>query len=107
MTIKCCNGAFTFTVAEIECAVRQNLPFVAIVADDQCWGITHSGHLKQFGEGVATQLGRIDFALLAQSMGARGQRINTVDELAPAIRQALDSREFTLLHVPTSGGNPH
>jgi len=101
------DGAFTFTVAEIECAVRQNLPFVAIVADDQCWGITHSGHLKQFGEGVATQLGRIDFALLAQSLGARGQRINTVDELVPAIRQALDSRELTLLHVPTSGGNPH
>jgi acetolactate synthase-1/2/3 large subunit len=101
------DGAFTFTVAEIECAVRQRLPFVAIVADDQCWGITHSGHLKQFGEGVATQLGRIDFALLAQSLGARGQRINSVDELVPSLRQALESREFTLLHVPTSGGNPH
>ena len=101
------DGAFTFTVAEIECAVRQNLPFVAIVADDQCWGITHSGHLKQFGEGVGTQLGRIDFALLAQSLGARGQRINTAEELAPAIRQALDSRQFTLLHVPISGGNPY
>src|SRR5262249_41383713 len=28
------DGSFTFTVAELECAVRQKLPFVAIVADD-------------------------------------------------------------------------
>ncbi|MBI3208292.1 MAG: thiamine pyrophosphate-binding protein [Candidatus Solibacter usitatus] len=100
------DGAFTFTVAELECAVRQNLPFVALVADDQCWGITHSGHLRQFGQGIATQLGAIDFAALAESLGARGIRIDSAAALAPAIREALALPRVTVLHVPISGGNP-
>ena len=29
------DGSFTFTVAELECAARQTLPFVAVVADDE------------------------------------------------------------------------
>jgi len=100
------DGAFTFTVAEIECAVRQNLPFVAIVADDQCWGITHTGHLKQFGEGLATQLGSIRFDLLAQSMGAQGLRVERPDEIPAALRKALGSNAVTILHIPIVGGNP-
>lgn len=100
------DGAFTFTVAELECAVRQKLPFVAVVADDQCWGITHSGHLKQFGEGIATQLGSIRFAQLAESMGARGISVDTKDELAAALRESIGRREVTVIHAPISGGNP-
>jgi len=100
------DGSFTFTPAEIECAVRQRLPFTAIVADDRCWGITHSGHLRQFGKGIATQLGEIRFDLLAQSMGARGERINTVERIAPALRECLASNQVSVLHVPVAGGNP-
>ncbi len=100
------DGAFTFTVAEIECAVRQKLPFVAVVADDRCWGITHSGHLKQFGQGIATNLGPIRFDLLAESMGARGVRVGSAQEIAPAIRSGIASGEVTVIHVPISGGNP-
>lgn len=100
------DGAFTFTVAEIECAVRQKLPFVILVADDQCWGITHSGHLRQFGKGLATQLGAIDFPKLAESLGARGVSVIDAAQIAPAIREALAQPTVTLLHVPTSGGNP-
>lgn len=100
------DGAFTFTVAEIECAVRQKLPFVAVVADDRCWGITHSGHMKQFGQGIGTNLGPIRFDLLAESMGARGVRVNSAAEIAPAIRSGIASGEVTVIHVPISGGNP-
>ncbi|MCC6588529.1 MAG: thiamine pyrophosphate-binding protein [Bryobacterales bacterium] len=101
------DGAFTFTVAEIECAVRHRLPFVAIVADDRCWGITHSGHLKQFGEGVATELGSIDFATLAQSLGARGVQLTSADNLDATLAEAIAGHEVTIIHVPISGGNPH
>jgi acetolactate synthase-1/2/3 large subunit len=100
------DGAFTFTVAEIECAVRQKLPFVAVVADDRCWGITHSGHLRQFGRGISTELGEIRFDDLARSMGARGERIESPARIAPAIREAIASGEVTVLHVPIVGGNP-
>src|SRR5581483_2570506 len=55
------DGAFTFNVADLECAVRQNLPFVAIVADDQGWGITRTGHVRQFGQAISSSLGPIAF----------------------------------------------
>ena len=100
------DGAFTFTVAEIECAVRQKLPFVAIVADDRCWGITHAGHLRQFGHGIGTQLGEIRFDDLARSMGARGERIESAARVGPAIREGIKSGQVTVLHVPIVGGNP-
>jgi acetolactate synthase I/II/III large subunit len=100
------DGAFTFTVADLECAVRNNLHFVAIVADDQCWGITHSGHMRQFGQGLATQLGRIDFMGLAHALGAQGLTATQPADIGPLLEQALRAPAVTVLHVPISGGNP-
>jgi acetolactate synthase-1/2/3 large subunit len=100
------DGAFTFTVAEIECAVRQKLPFVAIVVDDLGWGITRTGHLRQFGEAISSSLGPIAFDRLAQSLGACGTVARSPGEIAPAIRQAIDSGVVTVIHVPVVGGNP-
>ena len=100
------DGAFTFTVAELECAVRQKLHFVAIVADDQGWGITRAGHQKQFGEPIASSLGPIDFARLAESLGARGVTAHRSGEILPHLRNALAKEDVTVIHVPVIGGSP-
>ena len=100
------DGAFTFNVAEIECAVRQGLNFTAIVADDLGWGITRTGHLKQFGETIASSLGPIRFDRLAESLGAHGERVERPDAIAPALERALGQKSVTVLHVPVVGGHP-
>ncbi|HVX65424.1 MAG TPA: thiamine pyrophosphate-binding protein [Bryobacteraceae bacterium] len=100
------DGSFTFTVSELECAVRQRLPFVAVVADDQGWGITRAGHLRQFGEAISSSLGPIAFDRLADSLGARGLAVTRAEDLAPAITQALSQPAVTVIHVPIVGGNP-
>jgi acetolactate synthase-1/2/3 large subunit len=100
------DGAFTFTVADIECAVRQKLPFVAIVADDQAWGITRTGHLKQFGEPISSRLGPIAFDLLARSLGAEGVRVSRPAEIARELKRAIGRDAVTVIHVPVVGGNP-
>lgn len=100
------DGAFTFTVAELECAARQNLPFVAIVADDQKWGITNTGHQRQFGEAISSALGPIAFDRLAESLGARGVRITDPARIKPELQRAIAARAVTVLHVPIVGGNP-
>lgn len=100
------DGAFTFTVAEIECAARQGLSFVAIVADDEAWGITQAGHIRQFGEAITSSLGPIDFVRLAQSLGARGVRATSEEEIHAELMRGLDSKGVTVIHVPIVGGSP-
>jgi acetolactate synthase-1/2/3 large subunit len=100
------DGAFTFTVAELECAVRQKLHFVAIVADDQAWGITQSGHLKQFGHAISSSLGPIAFDRLADSLGAHGASAGTPASLLAEIQRALKTRQVTVIHAQIVGGNP-
>ena len=100
------DGAFTFNVADLESAARQNLPFVAIVADDQGWGITRSGHVRQFGEPIASSTGPIAFDRLAASLGARGVRAETPAELTSALRQAMSAAELVVIHAPILEGSP-
>jgi acetolactate synthase-1/2/3 large subunit len=100
------DGAFTFNVADLECAVRQKLPFVAIVADDQGWGITRAGHVKEFGKPLASTLGSIAFAKLAESLGARGVTATTPERITAEIERGLSMNEVTVIHVPIIGGNP-
>jgi acetolactate synthase-1/2/3 large subunit len=100
------DGAFTFGPAELECAVRQRLPFVAVVADDQAWGITRAGHEAKYGEAISSTLGPIDFVKMAEAFGARGVLARSEDEIGAAIRGGIDSGEVTVVHVPIVGGNP-
>jgi len=100
------DGAFTFNVADLESAARQKLPFVAIVADDQGWGITRLGHIERFGAPVASSLGPIAFDQLAVSLGARGVRVTTPGQIATELRRAMDEPAVTVIHVPIAGGNP-
>jgi len=100
------DGSFTFTPAEIECAVRQGLPFVVIVADDQSWGITKTGHVRDFGKAVTSSLGPIDFVKLAEAFGARGVRAESPEEISRALDEALGESTVTVIHVPIVGGNP-
>jgi acetolactate synthase-1/2/3 large subunit len=100
------DGAFTFAPAEIECAARQRLPFVAIVADDQAWGITRAGHEAKFGEAISSTLGPLDFVKMAEAFGARGVKAETPNAIREAVSAGLASREVTVIHVPIVGGNP-
>lgn len=100
------DGSSTFTIAEIETASRQELPFVMVIADDESWGITLTGHEKKYGRGITSELGKIDFVMLARSLGALGVRVDTPEGIEPAIREALDAPQPTIIHVPIVKGNP-
>ena len=101
------DGAFTFNVADLESAARQNLPFVAIVADDQGWGITRSGHVRQFGAPIASSLGPIAFDRIANSLGCRGVRAETPVELTSALREGMTASEVVVIHAPIIAGGPN
>ena len=88
------DGAFTFNLSDLESAVRQKLHFVAVVADDQGWGIMKAG------------LGPIDFAKVAEGLGAGAVTVKRREEIRPALARALGERAVTVIHVPIVGGAP-
>ncbi|MDP6777828.1 MAG: thiamine pyrophosphate-binding protein [Candidatus Latescibacteria bacterium] len=101
------DGSLTFTVAELECAARQKLGFVVLLADDQAWGIALSGHLQRFGRSLAGELGPIRFDQMAESFGARGLRVESPGGIEPALREGLVITDRpTLLHVPVVRSDP-
>ena len=94
------DGAIGFTIAELEIAVRHEVPIVVVVADDEAWGIVASGQKQSLGHPIASLLGPVDYAKVAQGFGARGVIANTPQELTAAVRQAFSSRRPTLIEVP-------
>lgn len=100
------DGAATFTLTELECAVRQQLPFVMIVADDESWGITESGHLQRYGKAMSSTLGPVDFAAVARGLGALGGRVSSKSDLVDSLCRGLEESVPTLVHVPIAGGMP-
>ncbi len=100
------DGSFTFTVAELECAARQGLPFVAVVADDRRWGISASGQTQRYGRPLYSTLGPTRLDLVAEGFGCIGVRIERREQLEPQLRSALTADRPVVLHVQIVPGGP-
>ncbi len=106
------DGAMGFHPQEIETAVRNNLSPIYVVACDKQWGMvkmTQQFTLKPLKtiikkslgphETINADLGEIRFDLLAQSMGAHGERASTPAEFRGALERALKSGRCAVIHV--------
>jgi acetolactate synthase-1/2/3 large subunit len=100
------DGAVGFSIAEFASASRQGIPFVAVVADDRAWGIVVSGQRRAYGCTVASELGSIDYARVAEGLGAQGIRVERPEEIAGAVEWGFESGRPTLVHIPIAGGGP-
>jgi len=102
------DGAFGFTITELESAVRQRLPFVAVVANDSAWGIVVSGQRSAYGEEgiISSRFGTIRFDRIAEALGANGVRIEEPEELAAAIKRGFEEDLPTVIDVPISIRGP-
>ena len=94
------DGAIGFTIAELEIAVRHQVPIVVVVGDDQAWGIVASGQKRSLGEPIASLLGPVDYAKVAQGFGARGVLVENPQDLTTATRQVLADGRPTVIEVP-------
>jgi len=111
----CCiigDGAMGFHPQEVETAVRNGLRAIFLVVCDKQWGMVKMNQQfalkpiktlirKSLGpdETIKADLGEIRFDLLAQSMGAHGERVADARELKPAIERALASGGPAVIHV--------
>lgn len=83
------DGGFMMTVAELETAVRMRAPVLAIVVNNRLYGTIRAHQERHFpGRVIGTELGSPDFARLAETMGARGYRVERVIDMRLVLEEA-------------------
>ena len=72
------DGGMGMTLAEVETAVREGAQVIAIVFDNEQYGMIHAHQVREGSPtSPGTDLGPIDFAAAARACGARGVRVDT------------------------------
>ncbi len=94
------DGGMGMTMAEVETAVREGAHVVAIVFDNERYGMIR-GYQDRQGSltAPATDLGPVDFAAAARACGARGVRVDGDAAFEPALRTALAASGPTVIQL--------
>lgn len=95
----CGDGGFATTMNELETAVREGAHPIAVVLDNQRYGAIATQQLKEQRPTRTTDLGPVDFAGVARAHGALGFTVNSESEFQPALREAITSRQASVIHV--------
>jgi acetolactate synthase-1/2/3 large subunit len=100
--VACCgDGGFLMTGQEIETALRYGAAITVVVFRNRLHG-TIAMHQKQaLGRTAGVEIGEVDLAGYARSLGAEGHTVRDPDGLAPAMEAALASDTVTLIDVVT------
>lgn len=95
------DGAFGFNAMEIDTAVRHKAPVLIVVANNGAWQIEVHDQTMTHGKVVGTRLQFSDNAAMARAFGMHAERVETEDQLKPAILRALANRPALLDMVVT------
>jgi len=92
------DGSFMLNCQDVETAVRLGLPIIDIVSHDNAWGMIKGAQHAAFGQRYCgVDFGEIRIDKLAESMGARGIRVESPDEIRPALEEAAASDRITVI----------
>jgi acetolactate synthase-1/2/3 large subunit len=101
------DAGFWYHIAEVETAVRWKLNAVTIVNNNGGGNQSKRGFDRAYG-GTQTEQARelwtyrpTNFARLAEDMGALGIRVESSDEIAPALQRALAAGRPAVIDIAT------
>jgi len=94
------DGAFGFTVGELETVMRLKLPITFIVFSNAGYGWIKAGQKTKFHERYfSVDFDRGDHARIAEAYGLKAWRVEDPRELKPALKAAIESAGPTLVDV--------
>jgi thiamine pyrophosphate-dependent acetolactate synthase large subunit-like protein len=94
------DGGFMMNVGELETSLRERLPVVTVVLNDNGFGNVRAYQQEQYaGRYIGWDFGNRDFARVAETLGAAGWRVERWDELGPALDAALAAERPSVVDV--------
>lgn len=96
------DGGFMMTAQELETAVRYHIPVICLVFNNNMYGTIRMHQEIHYPERViATDLGKVSFATLAKSVGAKGYTVRTLSEFSRVFQEALKGEQVTVIEIVT------
>lgn len=83
------DGGFMFHATELATAAQYQVPLTVVVMNDGGYGVLRWLQNNRFGRINETDLGQVDFAQLAQSMGVPGRRVGSVADFEAALAEGM------------------
>ncbi len=101
------DGGFLFSATELETAVRLKCNLVHLVWIDGAYDMVAFQEVAKYGRASGVDFGPVDVIQFAQAFGATGLKINSPDQIASTIRQALETEGPVVIGVPVDYRDNH
>jgi acetolactate synthase-1/2/3 large subunit len=100
--VACCgDGGFLMSGQELETAVRYGVQILVVVFRNGMHGTIAMHQARELGRTAGVEIGEVDLASYARSLGATGYTVHAPDDLVPALKEALASETVALVDVAT------
>ena len=93
------DGGFMFHATELATAAQYQVPLIVCVFNDSGYGVLRWLQDNRFGRINETDLGKVAFAQMAQSMGVPAQRVASVAEFETAFDAAMEAEGPYLIDI--------
>src|ERR687895_1283330 len=94
------DGGFLMLGSELATAVREHVPIVVLIWEDQSYGLIKWKMDLELGRHSSVDFHTPDFVKYAESFGAKGYRINRTDDLLPTLKSALEDDAISVITCP-------
>lgn len=91
------DGGFLFSAQELETATRVGLTFTHVIMRDNSYDMVAFQQQLKYGRTSGVRLGDYDIAHYAAAFGARGIRVNSMNEFEDAFKQSLSQPGVTVI----------
>jgi acetolactate synthase I/II/III large subunit len=102
----CGDGGFAMTMNALFTAAQYQIPVVTVVLNNSVLGWVKDGQRRRGNRFIASELGRNDYARIAQAMGCVGIRVESVKDLVGELARVNGAKEPVVLDVVTTEDAP-
>ena len=96
----CGDGGFMFNCQELAAAVQFDVPIVILVFNDEAYGVLKPQQEARYGAAHAVDVVNPDFLGLARAFGVDACRVESIEQLGPAVNKAIEADRSTLIELP-------
>jgi acetolactate synthase I/II/III large subunit len=96
----CGDGGFMMNSQEIETAIRLKLDLVVLIVTDNAYGMIKWKQGNMEMEDFGLDFANPDFVKYAESYGAKGHKVEKVEDLEELLRKSLEEGGVHLIDVP-------